>query len=126
MADLELEDFNEAERKTELIATNADLGPNQLKRFADSVVLLIRPTVPSAGNFHALRGIAGGSGSGLIGEGRSGNGVRGSSQSNAGVFGDSQSNIGVFGRGGTLGYGVLGRSRGNAGVVGRSDVGVGV
>jgi hypothetical protein len=59
MADLELEDFNEAERKTELIATNADLGPNQVKRFADSVVLLIRPTVPSAGNFHALRGIAG-------------------------------------------------------------------
>ena len=41
MSDLSLEDQNTAERKTELIAENADLGPNQLKRFADGTVLLI-------------------------------------------------------------------------------------
>src|SRR5262245_3378507 len=97
MSDLELEDQNEAERKTELIATNADLGPNHLKRFADAVVLLIRPTSPSNGNFNALQGIAGGWGSGLVGDATSGHGVRGTSQSNAGVVGRSTASFGVWG-----------------------------
>ena len=126
MGDLSLEDSNDAERATELVATNADLGPNQLKRFADGIVFQIRPAVPSNGNFHALKGIAGGSGSGLLGEARSGNGVRGTSLSAAGVAGTSQDSVGVFGRGNALGYGVLGQGTGNAGVVGRSPASVGV
>ena len=69
MSDLSLEDQNEAERQTELIATNADLGRNQLKRFANAIVLLIRPASPSNGNFHALQGVAGGHGVGTPGRG---------------------------------------------------------
>jgi hypothetical protein len=70
MSDLELEEQNKAERKTELIAIAADLGPNQLMRCADSIVLLIRPELPNNGHYHALKGIAGGRGTGLVGEAR--------------------------------------------------------
>ena len=76
MSDLSLEDQNFAERQTELIAENADLGPNQLKRFPNGIVLQIKPAAQSRGDFHALQGIAGGHGCGLVGDATSGYGVR--------------------------------------------------
>ncbi len=97
MSDLSLEDQNWAERQTELIAVPADLGPNQLKRFAGGIVLQIKPGFPSNGNFHALQGVAGGWGIGIVGEGTTGYGVRGHSVSNAGVVGRSDSSVGVWG-----------------------------
>jgi hypothetical protein len=117
MSDLELEEQNKAERKTELIAIAADLGPNQLMRFADSIVLLIRPELPNNGHYHALKGIAGGRGTGLVGEATTGHGVRGTSQSSVGVSGAASGSAGVWGAA-QNGTGVIGDSQSGSGVIG--------
>jgi hypothetical protein len=117
MADLELENQNPAERTTELVATPADLGPNQLMDFVGGNILEVKPGSSFAGSQHSnfggifARGI--GRGSGVWGYGR------------IGVTGHSEEDAGVEGRG--LNAGVRGRTEGQAatgiGVHGISDGG---
>ncbi len=131
MSDLVLEDQNTAERQTELIATNADLGPDELKKFPDGVILQVKPGAQTAGSFDGINGIAGGAGRGVVGQGAGeGAGVAGFSRAGDGINGtsDAVGKSGVFGfnsQNTDIAFGVFGRcdSPAGAGVSGRNDNG---